>query len=171
MIEIVEERSLAATEWRPFYADAFPDEDLSDLVQNLLAEETGILSLIFRQDQILRGHAIFTDCLIEESDTLVSLLGPVAVVPDLQRSGIGTALINTGLQMLDEAGFSLVLVLGDPAYYQRFGFAAEPDIEPPFRIPDEWRLAWQSRFFGQARNKPRGKLVVPEPWQKPELWT
>lgn len=54
----------------------------------------------------------------------VLALGPVGVEPRRQRQGIGTALINYGLEAIARAGEGCVVVLGDPAYYGRFGFAA-----------------------------------------------
>jgi putative acetyltransferase len=55
----------------------------------------------------------------------IACLAPVAVTPDLQRSGIGSALVRDGLETLRGEGVDLVLVLGPPAYYPRFGFDSE----------------------------------------------
>ncbi len=55
----------------------------------------------------------------------IACLAPVSVWPELQRSGIGSALIRASLETLKEMGEDLVLVLGPPAYYPRFGFDAE----------------------------------------------
>jgi putative acetyltransferase len=52
----------------------------------------------------------------------------VAVVPDRQRDGIGSALIETGLAQLRRQGSRGCVVLGEPGYYRRFGFAADPNL-------------------------------------------
>jgi putative acetyltransferase len=56
---------------------------------------------------------------------MFAALAPLAVRPGLQRAGVGSALVRTGLQSIPEFGAHGVLVLGDPAYYGRFGFSAE----------------------------------------------
>jgi putative acetyltransferase len=63
----------------------------------------------------------------------IACLAPVAVSPDRQRSGIGAALIHQGLKELRSQGIDLVLVLGPPAYYPRFGFDA--DLARQVRAP------------------------------------
>jgi putative acetyltransferase len=69
-------------------------------------------------------------------------LGPVAVLPTRQRHGLGTAVVRDVLRRATEARERLVLVLGDPAYYRRFGFVAAA----PYGISSEWSSAgdaWQ----------------------------
>jgi predicted N-acetyltransferase YhbS len=87
-----------------------------DLLIDLVAtDSTGLLgSLIVTRAQIIDadGHA-----------TEVGYLGPIGVRPDLQRTGIGSALMRSGLDQLSELGFPGVFLFGDPGYYARFGFA------------------------------------------------
>ena len=66
-------------------------------------------------------------------------LAPVAVAPDCQRQGIGSALIWWSLNQCRELGHGVVIVVGAPFYYRRFGFvpAAEFGIECPFPVPSE----------------------------------
>jgi putative acetyltransferase len=99
-----------------------------------------------------------------------ALLGPLAVAPGWQRRGIGTALVRDGLRRLREIGATQVLVLGDPAYYGRFGFRPESGVIPPGPVPPQWREAWQSLALGDGAVG-RGRLDVPPPWRRPELWT
>ena len=63
----------------------------------------------------------------------------MAVLPDCQRQGIGTQLVNRGLEACRRLGHSIVVVVGHPQYYPRFGFtpAAPYNIEAPFPVPDE----------------------------------
>ncbi len=104
------------------YRAAFPQEDLGPLVTTLLAGNWPVLSLSAMIDQHLAGHVMFTLCQLEGSTDIVALLAPLAVHPDHQRQGIGTALARTGLERLKAQGVAEVVVLGDPAYYSRLGF-------------------------------------------------
>ena len=99
--------------------------------------------------------------------TQVWLLGPLAVHPDHQRQGIGTTLIREGQSSLD--GPSTIVLLGDPAYYQRHGFRPDTGIQPPYPLPPEWREAWQSIRTENAAPL-TGTLSVPEYWRDPALW-
>ena len=80
------------------------------------------LSLVAEQDGRIIGHAGFSPVQIGGHDTHWFGLGPVSVLPDLQRSGVGTALIEEGLRQLRRRGAEGCVVLGDPRYYARFGF-------------------------------------------------
>ncbi|MDA4847790.1 GNAT family N-acetyltransferase [Hoeflea poritis] len=153
------------------YPDAFPDEDLLPLVKSLLAETQSILSLVAIADGAFAGHVVFTTCGVSGASGKVALLGPLAVASSRQRQGIGSALIREGLRRSADAGMHRVLVLGDPAYYGRFGFAPDEYVAPPYALPDEWRGAWQSVDLPGNTQSPRGKLEVPPPWRHRALWT
>ena len=77
------------------------------------------------------GHAAFSPVMIDGRDIGWFGLGPVAVLPDRQGRGIGAALIEAGLAQLREMGASGCVVLGEPAFYARFGFRAEPGLRYP----------------------------------------
>lgn len=149
------------------YAAAFPGEDLAPLVRALLAEPEGVLSLTAHADGVLAGHILFTTCTVDE--TPVALLGPLAVAPAFQRQGVGGALIRAGLEHLTGAA-AHVLVLGDPAYYSRFGFAPAPQVHPPYPLPPAWAEAWRSVALMPGA-PPKGRLEVPPPWRDPALWS
>jgi len=151
------------------YPAAFPSEDLRLLVRELLDPGVRALSLAAFRDGGLVGHVAFTTCGIEGCDDPVALLGPLAVVPALQRRGIGRALVQAGLARLSAAAIARVCVLGDPGYYGRLGFAPERGIRTPYPLPAEWDGAWQSRPTG-ADLPCRGLLMVPAPWRRPALW-
>jgi len=152
------------------YPDAFPDEDLLPLVRELLREQPLVLSLVGIADRSLVGHVIITTCSIAGRTDKVMLLGPLAVAPAWQRQGIGSTIVRAGLQRLENAGTSQVYVLGDPAYYRRFGFEFDDGVTPPYPLPEEWRGAWQS--LSLRGNKPllHGKLCVPQLWRQRALW-
>jgi len=83
------------------------------------------LSLTAEQGGLIIGHVGFSPVLIDGEDIGWLGLGPVSVLPSFQRGGIGSALINKGLQVLTDRGAEGCVVLGDPAYYGRFGFTSE----------------------------------------------
>ncbi|MGM0584957.1 MAG: GNAT family N-acetyltransferase [Pseudomonadota bacterium] len=149
------------------YPRAFPEEDLLELVR-ALAETPGVLSLVAREDGRIVGHAMFTPG--RARGEAVALLGPLAVTPEAQGRGLGSALVRAGFARLEAAGARRVLVLGDPAYYRRFGFAPERDVAPPHALPEDWRDAWQGRALAGDAPAPRGPLELPAPWMRPELW-
>lgn len=152
------------------YPEAFPDEDLLPLVRELLQESAITMSLVGTTDSRLSGHAIFTRCGVAGSRVNAALLGPLAVAPACQRQGIGSAIVRAGLRRLEDAGVSLVCVLGDPAYYSRLGFTPEFRVEPPYPLPAEWRSAWQSKHLGDISAPCAGQLSVPPQWLRPALW-
>ncbi|MCB9983866.1 MAG: N-acetyltransferase [Rhodospirillales bacterium] len=153
------------------YREAFPEEDLLELVDRLLREKDGVLSLVALDQGVIVGHAIFTLCGITGGSQKVALLGPVAVSPVLQKRGIGSALIQDGLARLSDDDVRFVYVLGDPVYYGRFGFQAQNTVMPPYTIPEEWTGAWQSLCLGDvAELRPGCMLAVPGVWRDPALW-
>lgn len=147
------------------YTAAFPDEDLRGLVAALSAEPL-VTSFVALRDGIT-GHAMFSLCGPNGAGVLV---GPVAVHPDVQKGGIGSGLIRAGLADAQSSGAQQAFVLGDPAYYARFGFAPETRVQTPYPIPDEWRAAWQSKLLG-AQPLPAAPLAVPTPWCHAALWS
>jgi putative acetyltransferase len=152
------------------YPQAFPDEDLLPLVDALLKDEPVALSLVAATDRHILGHVIFTRCSASSNGVAVSLLGPLAVAPASQRQGVGSALVRAGFARVQEENASMVCVLGDPRYYQRFGFAPEYSLKPPYPPPPEWSDAWQSVSLERGQKLDEGMLIVPAPWQDPALW-
>lgn len=169
-LEIRESEPDDASSIERLYPDAFPDEDLLPLVAELLEAQSTVLSLVGIVDKALVGHVIFTTCELAGTTDRVTLLGPLAVAPARQRRGIGTALVREGLRHLKNAGTEWVFVLGDPAYYGRFGFGRDDGVSPPYPLPDEWHDAWQSLSLHDERRRLRGELSVPHPWQRRALW-
>lgn len=153
------------------YRSAFPDEELVPLVRRLLAEIPGIVSLVAIVDDECAGHVVFTPCGVSGSAAHVALLGPLAVAPSRQRQGLARMLIREGFNRLGEKGLSHVLVLGDPAFYGRFGFRPEKSVTPPYELPADWSEAWQSVTIAQdAAAVPHGPLRPPAVWMVPSLW-
>jgi putative acetyltransferase len=159
-----------AVELEKLYPAAFPDEDLLPLLRDLLCEYNNVLSFVATSDQAVVGHIAFTICGVVGRDEKVSLLGPLAVSPHMQRRGIGSALVKGGLSHLIYTGTTQVFVLGAPAFYGRFGFEANNKVTPPYALPQEWLTAWQSINLHDSALELQGKLSVPPPWQRPSLW-
>jgi Predicted acetyltransferase len=86
------------------------------------------------------GHVAFSPVTLDGADLGWYGLGPVAVRPDLHGQGIGAALIRAGLERLKALGATGCVVLGDPAYYPRFGFRQDPAIQYP-GVPPEYFMA------------------------------
>lgn len=151
------------------YPAMFPGEDLRPLVTSLLNGDAPPLSLGAFEGADPVGHVLFTP-FEHPGGGKGALLGPLGVAPNRQRGGLGSALIRDGLARLTSARVDQVFVLGDPAYYGRFGFAPEADVGTPYPLPDEWRDAWQSlRLEGGTPLAP-GPCTLPAPWMDPALW-
>jgi len=86
------------------------------------------VSLVATENGEILGHLAFSPVTIDGHSDGWFGLGPVAVVPNRQREGIGSALIEAGLDRLRARGSKGCVVLGEPAYYSRFGFTADPDL-------------------------------------------
>jgi putative acetyltransferase len=111
------------------------------LVDALRRDDPTVLSLVSDEADGIVGHVMFSRALLDAPRQLVAVqsLSPLAVAPEWQRGGIGSALVRAGLQQLDERGVPLVFLEGDPRYYSRLGFspAKEHDFrKPSLRIPD-----------------------------------
>src|SRR5205085_2832109 len=107
---------------------AFGRNDESRLIDRLRAENgfEAPMSLVAEEDGTVIGHVLFTHLQLAAGDRRVkaAALGPVGVHPDHQRKGVAGRLIRYGLEYLKKQGYEAAVVLGDPAYYGRFGFSA-----------------------------------------------
>lgn len=122
---------------------AFGQEDEAQLIQRLRQSPHFIpeLSLVaFKKGHIV-GHILLSRISIEsqQGDVPAISLAPMAVHPKFQRQGIGAELVREGLNRCQKLGHKIVVVVGHPDYYPRFGFipAREKGLETPFPVPDE----------------------------------
>jgi putative acetyltransferase len=106
---------------RRVHQSAFPTPAESLLVDKLRAAGDLALSLVACEQDSIVGHIAFSP--VKSDSGRGAGLAPVAVLPDFQRRGIGGTLIRDGLIRCTSAGFEFAVVLGDPAYYGRFGFS------------------------------------------------
>lgn len=152
------------------YPLAFPEEDLLPVVRQLVREEAPVLSLCAAHGADVVGHVAFTLCHLDNEARAIALLAPLCVVPDHHGQGIGSALVKDGFERLRAQGSAKVMVLGDPAYYSRFGFEQDDQIVAPYPLPEEWRAGWQSVDISGEGDALSGALIVPPVWRDPALW-
>ncbi len=153
-----------ALQFRPEAADsdairlvhekAFGQAAEADLVDRLRADGDLVLSLVAAAPGVI-GHVAFSRLSAVDSRLRAVALAPVAVPPERQNQGIGTALIREGLRVLGAGGEDLVLVLGEPSYYGRFGFIAEAAnrLITPYDGP-----FLQALVFTEAGREARGEI-------------
>ena len=105
-------------------AAAFGKQDEARLVDAIRASEDYVpqLTLVAEDAGRIVGHVMYSYSALDGSDARLLQLSPLSVAPDRQGEGIGTALTWESLRLADERGDPLVLVLGHPTYYPRFGF-------------------------------------------------
>jgi putative acetyltransferase len=156
---------------------AFGEEEEAELVRSLLSDPSAQprLSLLAREGDRPVGYVLFTAARLKEAPPSgpITILAPLAVVPDAQGRGIGGALIERGLQLLLESGVSLVCVLGHPDYYPRHGFepAGRLGLNPPFAIPDDSADAWMVQALRpNVIGALHGTVLCADELNKPELW-
>ncbi len=102
---------------------AFEGNAEADLVEALRGHTFPYVSLVADDKGVIAGHILFTPVhLPGHPRARLMALAPLAVLPGYQRSGVGSALVEVGLERAREAGAGAVVVLGHPAYYPRFGF-------------------------------------------------
>lgn len=103
---------------------AFGQPNEADLVDALRRHQALTLSLVAVQEHRLVGHIAFSPVSIAAATTTHDALGlgPMGVLPTHQRQGIGSQLVESGLRACKEIGCRVVVVLGHPHYYPRFGF-------------------------------------------------
>lgn len=106
---------------------AFGEEGEAWLVAALRDGGYVRVSLVAEERGRVVGHILFSDLSIVTPQGVVEALSlaPLAVVPDCQRQGIGSALVREGLRACAEAGHRIVVVVGHPEFYPRFGFTTQ----------------------------------------------
>jgi putative acetyltransferase len=115
---------------RDVLVGAFPTAAEADLVDGLRGRTQPQIALVAEQRGRVVGHVLFTPVEILPASGPLHVLGlaPLAVAPQLQRRGVGAALVGAGVAACRVAGARAVVVLGHPAYYPRFGFRPAWDL-------------------------------------------
>lgn len=102
-----------------------------DIVDALRRSGDLSLSLVAERDSAIVAHIAFSPVTISDGTPSWYGLGPVSVTPELQGEGIGSTLIRRGISELGATGAGGIVLLGDPAYYGRFGFAHDRALAYP----------------------------------------
>jgi putative acetyltransferase len=133
----------------------------ADLVDEVRETGETVLSLVAEENGKIIGHILFARLILDGAPRAAAL-GPIAVDLTHQKRGIGGRLIEEGHRLLREMGEKLVFVVGDPAYYSRFGFSREAaaKFDTPYNGPYLMSLAL-------APDAPTpGKVVYPASYAK-----
>ena len=122
---------------------AFGQKAEAAIVDKLRNRDALTISLVATMENEVVGHIAFSPVVIESKCTSFEAiaLAPMAVLPAYQHKGIGSQLVQTGLEECRRLGHEIVVVLGHPDYYPRFGFvpSKQRGIDCEFEVPDE---AW-----------------------------
>lgn len=156
---------------------AFGEEEgelVATLAKDLLQfpPEVGVFTWVAEENDKLIGHIAFSPVHHRDNqEYLGQTLAPLSVHPDRQKSGIGSQLIQTGLDQFRRSGTNLMLVYGDPAYYGRFGFKAEEaaNLIPPH--PLKYPFGWLAlHLMHDEAISERTPIATIPPLDKAELW-
>ena len=115
----------------------FSDGDEQDVIDRLRSAKVLSLSLVAVIEEKVVGHIAFSPARAGDESCPWFALGPVSVLPDLQRQGVGSTLIESGLGQIEDLGALGCILTGNPEYYRRFGFALSPKNVPP-NEPEEF---------------------------------
>jgi putative acetyltransferase len=142
MITIREEESGESQEIRIVIQRAFRQTEEADIVDKLRQNCSNRISLVAVSEDQMVGQILFTPATIQAKKGIIAGmgLGPMAVLPEFQRQGIGSRLVKAGLALVKKRNHPSVIVLGHPTYYPRFGFvpASHYGIRSEYEnVPDE----------------------------------
>ena len=139
---------------------AFGQTDEADIVDALRGRARPYISLVAERDGQVVGHIFFSPVRVEadRSSFTALALGPMAVAPEHQNQGVGSQLVRRGLEECRALGHDVVVVVGHPSYYPRFGFApaAPRRLKCEYAVPDEVFMVAELREGALAG---RGGLV------------
>jgi putative acetyltransferase len=147
---------------RDVHECAFEGRAEADLVDALRSDHVHVpdLCLVALHRGSVVGHVAFSRARLDSGHPVLAL-APMGVVPAYQRRGAGSALVSEALRRAAETDYPLVVVVGHPAYYPRFGFepAAPLGIHAPFEVP---AAAWMVHRLRAYRRDVRGTVVYPD---------
>lgn len=140
-MEIRHERPQDISAIRKVNEAAFETGTESDLVDALRDKKAHVISMVAEKEDRIIGHILFSPVTLTAEGLEVTLLGlaPMAVLPEYQNQGIGSKLVENGLEESRRKGYPAVVVLGHPDYYPRFGFVPSQkyNISTEYDVPPE----------------------------------
>ena len=163
MVDVRSEAPADFDEIREVYERAFaPAREEADLVEALRVTEVHVpeLCLVAVRHDAIVGHVAFSRARLDSGHAVLAL-APLGVVPAHQRQGVGSALVSEALRRAAETDFPLVVVVGHPTYYPRFGFESADalGVAAPFPVATE---AWMAHRLPAYRPEARGAVIYPE---------
>jgi putative acetyltransferase len=143
------------------FGEGSPEGGLVDALRDAGATVPELCLVAVDGDEVV-GHIVYSRVRLESGHEALAL-APMAVLPALQRSGIGSRLVRGSLEAAGRTDFPVVAVLGHPAYYPRFGFepAADLGIREPWGVPPE---AWMALRLPAYTPEARGLVTYPAPF-------
>ena len=144
---------------------AFDGDEEARLVDALRAEGYARASLVAEAEGRVIGHILFSDLPILTPDATIPALSlaPLAVIPENQRQGVGSALVREGLQFCRVAGHRIVIVLGHPEFYPRFGFSAK--LAGRLKSPYSGEAFMAMELVPGALDGVEGEVCYPPPFR------
>lgn len=138
---------------------AFAGNAEAELVDALRDAGEVAISLVAEQEGKIVGHILFSKL---KAPMRTLSLAPIGILPDYQKQGIGSALIQAGLAQARNEDWEAVFVLGDPTYYTRFGFAVDAANGYDCPYTGEYFMAY---FLTSNPVPATGKITYPTPFQ------
>lgn len=151
------------------HSRVFGRENEARMWQEIIGHETFIpeLSLVAETDGRIVGHILFTDVKVMDGENIVHkslVLALLGVDPKFQGKGLGSELVKFGLVEAQKQGFRSAIVLGPPAFFDKFGFkvCSEYDIRAPFDVEEDFFMVTELQKNGLATLA--GIVLYPEPF-------
>ena len=149
-IDAIEQVTLAA------FMGKFSDNPMEHLIVSGLRDAGALsLSLVAEGDKKIAGHVAFSAVTINRENLNWYGLGPISVIPELQKEGVGSKLIHDGLSAIRALGAKGCVLEGSPVYYQRFGFRSYPGLI--YEGSPAQNILWLFLFMKMCR---KGKLNI-----------
>jgi putative acetyltransferase len=156
--------TIAAVTEAAFRDSGLPGDRTEQCIPAALRDHGGLaVSLVAELDGQIVGHIAFAAATISDGTTGWYTLGPVSVLPEYQRQGVGSALIREGLVRLKALGAKGSVLVGHPSYYPRFGFVHRDDLGYE-GIPPEvvFALSFDGQYpTGQISDHPAFHIAGP----------